>query len=246
MKSIAEYAISALVVLLALTIHEFSHGYAAYKLGDPTAKNYGRLTLTPIKHLDPLGAVCMVIFRVGWAKPVPINPRYFKNPKRDFAISAVAGPVSNLALAFVSAFLYLFTYAILKDATFSSNFTLALAQNTLLFIWLLHIINLSLAIFNILPIPPFDGSRILYAILPQRIYFKIMQNEKRIYYAILIWLFAGDILARGLLSLPFASGNPIFEFMASILSLSGLLSSATAFISGLMTDFWQLIPFLKI
>ena len=245
MEIIAEYILSALVVLLALTIHEFSHGYAAYKLGDPTAKSFGRLTLNPIKHLDPIGAVCMLLFRVGWAKPVPINPGYFKKPKRDFAITALAGPVSNLILSFFSAFLYLFAYALLKDLEFSSEFTLSLAQNALLFIWLLHIINLSLAIFNMLPIPPFDGSRILYAILPHRIYFKVMKNERRIYYAVLLWLFGGEILAKGLLSLPFAVGNPIFEFLAKILSLSGLLGSAASFISDLMMKFWQLIPFLK-
>ena len=245
MEIIAEYILSALVVLLALTIHEFSHGYAAYKLGDPTAKNFGRLTLNPIKHLDPIGAVCMLLFRVGWAKPVPIDPRYFKKPKRDFAISALAGPASNLLLSFLSAFLYLLTYSLLKEVEFSSEFTLSLAQNALLFVWLLHIINLSLAIFNMLPIPPFDGSRILYAVLPPRIYFRIMQNERRIYYAVLFWLFGGEILARGLLSLPFAEGNAVFEFMAKLLSLSGLLGSASSFISDLMIKFWQLIPFLK-
>ncbi len=246
MNYIAEYILSALVVLLALTIHEFSHGYAAYKLGDNTAKNLGRLTINPIKHLDPIGALCMVFFRVGWAKPVPINARNFKNPKRDFAITALAGPASNLILSFFSAFLYLLLYALLKDVKFTSEFLFALASNSLDFIWLLHILNLSLAIFNMIPIPPFDGSRILYACLPERIYFKIMRYERQIYYALLIWLFAGEFFARGLMSLSFAQNNIFFEILAEILSLSGLIGHAASFISNLMFKFWQLIPFLKI
>ena len=101
------YIFAALSALIALTVHEYSHGYAAYRMGDPTAKSLGRLTLNPLKHLDPIGALCMIFFRFGWAKPVPINPRYFKNPKRGFAIVALSGPVANLILSFFSAGLYL-------------------------------------------------------------------------------------------------------------------------------------------
>ena len=99
--------LSALATLITLSIHEFSHALAAHKLGDDTAKYMGRLTINPIKHLDPIGALCMVFFRFGWAKPVPINPRNFKNPKRDFALSAMAGPLSNLVIAFFSSFFYM-------------------------------------------------------------------------------------------------------------------------------------------
>ena len=95
--------LSVLAVIIALTVHEFSHGFIAYKLGDDTAKSLGRLTLNPLKHLDPIGALTMIFFRFGWAKPVPINPRNFKKPKRDFALTAVAGPMSNIILAFFSA-----------------------------------------------------------------------------------------------------------------------------------------------
>ena len=105
MKDLLYYLLSAIAALISLTIHEYSHGYAAYKLGDPTAKALGRLSLNPIKHLDPVGAVCMLIFHFGWAKPVPINMRNFKNPRRDFAITALAGPLANLVMAFISAFL---------------------------------------------------------------------------------------------------------------------------------------------
>ena len=106
------YILSALAALVALTVHEYSHAYAAYKLGDDTAKNFGRLTLNPIKHIDPLGAICMIFLRVGWAKPVPINMRNFKEPRRGFAITALAGPASNLVMAFASALLYCASFAL--------------------------------------------------------------------------------------------------------------------------------------
>ena len=111
MNNLAYYLLSALAVLIILAVHEYCHGYAAYKMGDNTAKNYGRLTLNPIKHLDPIGAVCMLFFHIGWAKPVPVNARNFKNPKKGFAIVALAGPIANIIMGFFSAFLYLLLYA---------------------------------------------------------------------------------------------------------------------------------------
>ena len=104
------YILSALAVLIVLTVHEFSHAYAAYKLGDPTARNMGRLTLNPLKHLDPIGALFMLFFHFGWAKPVPINARNFKDPKKGFAISALAGPLVNIILAFVTSFIYILLF----------------------------------------------------------------------------------------------------------------------------------------
>ena len=245
MDTTVYYALTALVALLALTVHEFSHGYAAYKLGDPTAKYQGRLTLNPLRHLDPIGAVCMILLKFGWAKPVPINPNYFKKRKRDFAITALAGPLSNLIFSFVAAFLYLLTYSLLKDVTFTSEILFNIAKNTILFFYLLHLLNINFAIFNLLPIPPFDGSRILYAILPERIYFKIMRYERQIYYVVLIWLVGGSLLSRGLMSLPFAQNNPVFEVIAEILSLSGIIGYVSQFISDGMIKFWELIPFLR-
>ena len=240
------YILSALVVLIALTVHEFSHGFAAYKLGDPTAKSLGRLSLNPIKHLDPIGAICMLFFHVGWAKPVPINARYFKKPKRDFALVALAGPLANLVMAFLSAFLYLFLCALWRDIVFVSAFRLALAKNVLLFLQLFHVINIGFAIFNLLPIPPFDGSRILNVILPQRIYFSIMKYERQIYFFVLGWLFLGDIAASAIMAIPLASQSVALTVIANILSLSGLLGTVNSFISDLMLRFWQLIPFLRI
>ena len=241
------YILSALAALIALTVHEYSHAYAAYRLGDDTAKNLGRLTLNPIKHIDPVGAICMIFLHFGWAKPVPINMRNFKEPRGGFAITAAAGPLSNLILAFVSALLYLLTFALVRDMTFESkNFAYNLIDTTLTFIWLFHSINIGLAIFNLLPIPPLDGSRLLGLILPPKIYYTVLRYEQKIYYGVLAWLLLGDVVAGALRSVPLIAASPVLYFIVGIFSLSDMLSVAISFLSGLMLDFWQLIPFLKI
>lgn len=247
METVIYYLLSALAALIALTVHEYCHGYAAYKLGDDTAKNFGRLTLNPIKHIDPYGAICMVLFHIGWAKPVPINARNFKNPKRDFAITAAAGPLSNLILGFFSALLYLLVFAFVKDMTFASkNFTYHLINNLLNFIFIFHSVNIGLGLFNLLPIPPFDGSRLLNVILPPKTYFEIMKYERKIYYGVLIWLLLGDYAAMGVRMIPLVASNPILYWLAGILSLSDMLGTVITAVSKLMLNFWQLIPFLKI
>ncbi|MBP3401580.1 MAG: site-2 protease family protein [Clostridia bacterium] len=239
------YILSALAALIALTIHEFSHAYAAYKMGDDTAKNFGRLTLNPIKHIDPIGAICMIFLHVGWAKPVPINMRNFKNPRKGFAITAAAGPLSNLILAFVSALLYLLFYALVRDVRTDSDFVFNLIINTLIFLSVFHSINIGLAIFNLLPIPPLDGSRLLGLVLPEKIYYTILKYEQKIYYGVLAWLLVGDYVAYGLRSIPLIAASPVLNFIVGIFSLSDMLGAAISFISGLMFDFWQLIPFLR-
>ncbi len=246
MNNLIYYILSALAVLVILSIHEFSHGYAAYKLGDGTAKSMGRLTLNPLSHLDPFGAVCMVLFHFGWAKPVPINPRNFKNPKRDFAIVALAGPMSNLILAFISAFFYLLLNALLFDVNFTSKFLFNVAANTLLFIYIFHIINVGLAIFNLIPVPPLDGSRILNVILPPRIYFKLMRHERKIYWFLIGWLVLGTYASRFLLAIPIIASTPVLAFFAKILSLSDILATIFSFVSRAMMKFWMLIPFLNV
>jgi len=237
--------LSALATLITLSIHEFSHALAAYKLGDNTAKYMGRLSINPLKHLDPVGALCMIFFRFGWAKPVPIDPRNFKNPKKDFALSALAGPLSNLVFAFFSSFLYLLAYALLKDISFSNDFIYQVAQNTLDFLYIFHRINIGLAIFNMIPIPPLDGSRILNAVLPPKLYFKVMKYERTIYFVLIGWLFFGYILSDLLLRIPVIASTPALAFIAKIFSLSDILSYVFNFVSELMLDFWGLIPFLK-
>ena len=237
--------LSALATLLILTIHEYAHAYAAYKLGDNTARSLGRLSLNPIKHLDPIGALCMVFFHFGWAKPVPINARNFKKPRRDFAITALAGPLTNLIFAFISAFLYLLIIALLKDVAFESEFLFRLVQNILDFIYIFHYINVGIALFNLIPVPPLDGSRILNVVLPPKAYFGIMRYERTIYFVLIGWLFLGEYAARALLSIPLIAGNSVLSFIAGLFSLSDILSYLFSFVSGAMIDFWQLIPFLN-
>ncbi|MDT8334396.1 MAG: site-2 protease family protein [Desulfurivibrionaceae bacterium] len=159
---IQQIAIMAPPFLLAITFHEFCHGYVAWRLGDPTAKNAGRLTMNPLKHLDPLGVLAFIIMRIGWAKPVPVNATYFRNPVKDMMWVAVAGPVANLALALGSA---VAMKLLVMTEPFVPNIVLVPLYNMVaVSIWF----NLVLCIFNLLPIPPLDGSRILAHFLPLR------------------------------------------------------------------------------
>ncbi len=149
------------VILLALTVHEFSHGLAAYRLGDPTAKYAGRLTLNPIPHLDPIGTLMLFLVHFGWAKPVPVDPRYFANPKRDMLWVALAGPASNMALAFLSGLVIRFIKV--NPDPFMGSF---IGEAFIAMLYLSLRINLALAVFNLLPVPPLDGSKVLYGLLP--------------------------------------------------------------------------------
>ena len=246
MDQIVYYVLAALAVLITLTIHEYSHGYAAYKLGDPTAKNLGRLTLNPLAHLDPFGAVCMLLFHFGWAKPVPINARNFKNPKRDFAVTALAGPGSNLIMAIISAFLYLLSYSLLIKVNFGSSFALSLAQNLLNFLYIFHSVNVGIAIFNLIPVPPLDGSRILNVVLPAKIYFKIMKYERTIYFVLIGWLLLGGYVSALLLKIPFIYANPVLSFVSKLFSLSDILGKLMQLISDLIFKLFRLIPLLNV
>lgn len=170
------------IIVFSLSVHEAAHAFVAYKLGDPTAKNMGRLTLNPLKHLDPFGFVVMLLVGFGWAKPVPIDARYFKKPKKDMAISALAGPLSNLALAIIAALLLTISRLIWKNIWMSATPAVEYIFTNLLdqaFTYLL-VLNVALAIFNFIPIPPLDGSRILYAVLPTKYYFGLMKYERYI------------------------------------------------------------------
>ena len=173
------------VIFLTMPVHEAAHAWAATKLGDPTPRYQGRLSLNPFNHIDYFGSLCILLFGFGWAKPVQVNPRNFDNPKMGMAITAFAGPLSNLIVAFITAFVFapLYKFAILEQ----SRILLYIAM----FFFYIAQINVSLAVFNLLPVPPLDGSRLLGIVLPDRIYYKIMQYERYIYYAVLILIFVG-------------------------------------------------------
>lgn len=176
------YILSSLVVIfLTLPIHEFAHGFAATKLGDPTPRYQGRLTLNPFAHIDYLGAACILLVGFGWAKPVGVNPSYFKHPKRDMALTALAGPVSNLIVALIALFICNIFQYLLTGTVF-----LYIA----IFFFYIASINVSLAVFNLIPIPPLDGSRLLSALLPDKQYYALMRYERYIFFALLalIWL----------------------------------------------------------
>lgn len=194
LTDVAGYLLRFPIVLIALTVHEYSHGYMAYRLGDSTAKDMGRLTLNPFKHIDPIGFICMLLFRFGWAKPVPIGARNFKKPKRDMALTALAGPVSNLIMSFISFIIFRAAYKlILIYGSTDSTFVYYVEYLLLNFLQLFYILNLSLAIFNLIPIPPLDGSRLLLAVLPTKLYFGIMKYERYIMLAMMVLLFTGVI-----------------------------------------------------
>ena len=159
--------------LLCITFHETCHGFAAYKLGDNTAKRMGRLSLNPLKHVDLMGLIMMALFRFGWAKPVPVDMRNFKNPKAGMALTALAGPVSNVVLAYAAVVLCNFVM-FLADRLGSTWLLLALAQ----FFVYVEIISAGLAVFNVFPIPPLDGSKVLFALLSDRAYDWLMRYEK--------------------------------------------------------------------
>lgn len=177
-------------MMLALSLHETAHGYVAWKCGDSTAYNLGRLTLNPLKHLDPVGFICLLVFGYGWANPVPINTRNFRNPKRGMALSALAGPVSNLLLGLLCAVIAGFSWGFFSYFYYSDlpqYWKLVLNLFATAFSYSAQINFLYMA-FNMIPVPPFDGSRVMLAFLPTNVYFKIMRYERQIMFGVLIAL----------------------------------------------------------
>ena len=177
------------VMLLAIVCHECAHGWVSYKLGDPTAKNAGRLTLNPLKHIDPMGALCMLVFRVGWAKPVPIDPRYYADRKKGIIQVSIAGPAVNFALAFLSLFL---------EGIF---FKFGSSESAIIWIacqlcYYSAVLNIGLCLFNLIPIPPLDGSKILGMV--SHPVARVYQKLHRYWRIILIILLVTGILSRPL------------------------------------------------
>ena len=188
------YIISSLMVIfLVMPLHEWAHGFVAYKLGDRTAKLQGRLTLNPLAHVDYIGAAMILLIGFGWAKPVPVDPRYFKKPKRDMALTALAGPVSNLLAAIVSGLIFniIMTILIKTNAYYSIEGSAMLY--VLSFFYYLMMINVSLAVFNFIPIPPLDGSKILMAFLPDKAVIWILQRERYLSLGLFILIMLGGL-----------------------------------------------------
>jgi Zn-dependent protease len=181
--------LSAPAILFGLTIHEFSHGYVAWRLGDPTAKMMGRLTLNPLKHIDPIGTIALFLFRFGWAKPVPIDPRNFRHPTRDMAISSLAGPAANLLTAAVAGLILRMLIAF-----HVGGFVATLISYFVLF-------NLILCFFNLIPIPPLDGSRLLYHLLPPNLAAGYARLERYGFIILIAIILAGNLTGVSLLSL---------------------------------------------
>ncbi|MDD6916199.1 MAG: site-2 protease family protein [Eubacteriales bacterium] len=203
--------ILAFCVLFSLSVHEFSHGLAAYAVGDKTAKYSGRLSLNPLAHLDPFGAICLFLFGFGWAKPVPVNPWNFKNKKGGMILTALAGPFSNFLLAFIA----MVIYTLLGGLRFSSasfGFTLASVFYELAYYMIM--INLGLGLFNLIPIPPLDGSKVLTAILPERTYFKLMDYER--YGFIILIILINTPIFNSLLNM---CQSAVIDFYSNIIGL---------------------------
>lgn len=204
----SSYLIDLLVsipaVLVCLSVHEAAHGFMANALGDPTAKNAGRLTLDPKHHLDPIGTLCLFLFHVGWAKPVPVNVRNFKHPRRDIALTSLAGPVSNFLLALAALFL--------RQIFLSSSSTVMIALG--LFCHSTVVMSIGLGVFNLIPVPPLDGSKILLSFLPHKYEYKFAQYQQYIQFGLLV------LLLVGVLDTPInAAVNFIYRILYSMVSL---------------------------
>ncbi len=177
--SVFQWILNAIAVLFTISIHEYAHGQAADWLGDDTARRSGRLSLNPIHHIDPVGALCMLFFRFGWAKPVPINPSLFRNRKRDTILVSLAGPLVNLGLATILLLglkVYFPTNAFFLDTIIFSIY-----------------VNLGLGFFNLLPLPPLDGSKILMSLLPTKMEFWMYRNQRYLYIFLLIAIMTNAI-----------------------------------------------------
>lgn len=193
-------------LLLALTVHEFAHGYAALKMGDRTAEYSGRLSLNPLHHLDLIGTLCLLVFHFGWAKPVPINPNNFRNPKKGIIVVSLAGPFANFVLAVISGFVLgaMETFAPVNEVT---RFLYTIVDYCL-------VLNVGLMVFNLIPVPPLDGSKVLLEFVSYRVRYFVYQYERYIGLLFLVLLYFGILSPV----LNFLSGY-VFRFINFLVGL---------------------------
>ena len=191
------FVMSGVACLICLTVHELSHGLAAYKLGDPTAKLNGRLTLNPLSHVDWIGLFLLLAVGVGWAKPVPVDPRNFREPRKGMAMTALAGPLSNFVLALVSLGI--------GSLLFHFGPTSQPVAYILLFLCQLSVLNVGLGLFNLIPIPPLDGSRVVEMFLPERAHRWVIRYERYLIVAVVLLAWMGFF------------GGPLYRAMAWVL-----------------------------
>lgn len=200
------------ITLIALTGHEFAHGWVSSKLGDPTPERDGRLTLNPLAHLDVVGTILMILTGFGWAKPVMVDPRYYKDRKKGMALTAIAGPLANLIMAFIAMLIYaVLYYAVLKMGITAGMLVMFLSQ----FMIALAVRNLCFMIFNIIPIPPLDGSKVMGMFLPDRTYYTMLQYERYCMLLIMVLSLSGAFNK--------IIGTGVSAVMSGILRLFGMM-----------------------
>ena len=209
------YAARIVALLTAIPLHESAHAWVSYKLGDPTGRNMGRISMNPARHFDLLGSLCMLLLGFGWAKPVPVDTRYYANRKAGMAVSSLAGPLSNVLMAFFCVVFYKVFDYIGYFAQYPSGMVFALRT---VFSYMAAI-NVLLAVFNMLPVPPFDGSRIFLIFLPERLYFGIMKIERYIVFVVFALLWSGYL------------GRPLVFMQSGVMRI---LDSATQFVDVIM------------
>ena len=198
------------VIVLVLPFHELAHGFVANKLGDDTAKRMGRLTFNPLAHLDPMGALCLILVGFGWANPVPVNMNRLNKPKRDMALVALAGPMANL-IAALAAQLLSNLWAVLLVVSFGHTMWFEAVE---FFLEYIVSVNIGLAVFNLIPLPPLDGSKILGAFLPNDLYEKQLENERRLSF-ILVGLVMLGIVDK-IIAIPYGALRVVISLIASL------------------------------